>query len=74
MRINFSDTGEGIPKENLEKIFQAFYTTKEKGKGTGLGLSVSHRIIKQHEGTISVESQVGIGTTFSIAIPIRRTV
>ncbi len=74
VRINFSDTGEGIPKENLEKIFQAFYTTKEKGKGTGLGLSVSHRIIKQHEGTISVESQVGIGTTFSIAIPIRRTV
>jgi signal transduction histidine kinase len=74
VRLNFSDTGEGIEPENLAKVFQAFFTTKEKGKGTGLGLSVAHRIIKQHEGTITVESQIGIGTTFSIAIPVRRTV
>ncbi|MGE5314672.1 MAG: ATP-binding protein [Acidobacteriota bacterium] len=74
VRIHFSDTGEGIDPENLPKVFQAFFTTKEKGKGTGLGLSVAHRIIKQHEGSITVESQIGIGTTFSIAIPVRRTV
>lgn len=73
-RLHFSDTGEGIDPENLAKVFQAFFTTKEKGKGTGLGLSVAHRIIKQHEGTITVESQIGIGTTFSIAIPVRRAV
>jgi signal transduction histidine kinase len=74
VRLHFSDTGEGIDPENLAKVFQAFFTTKEKGKGTGLGLSVAHRIVKQHEGTISVESQIGIGTTFSIAIPVRRNV
>ncbi len=74
VRLHFSDTGEGIEAENLAKVFQAFFTTKEKGKGTGLGLSVAHRIVKQHEGSITVESQIGIGTTFSIAIPVRRTV
>jgi PAS domain S-box-containing protein len=66
--IQFQDTGIGIPKEDLPKIFDPFYTTKEKG--TGLGLSVSYNIIKKMNGTLTVESEVGKGTTFTITIPI----
>ncbi|MBW2741406.1 MAG: two-component sensor histidine kinase, partial [Deltaproteobacteria bacterium] len=60
-----SDTGAGIPKENLSKIFDPFFTTKEVGKGTGLGLNVAYNIIEKHKGTIDVESTVGKGTTLS---------
>jgi len=66
--IQFQDTGIGIPKEDLPKIFDPFYTTKEKG--TGLGLSVSYNIIKKMNGTLTVESEVGKGTTFTITIPV----
>ena len=65
--IQFEDTGVGIPKDRQMKIFDPFYTTKEKG--TGLGLAVSYNIIKKMNATISVESEVGKGTTFSITIP-----
>jgi two-component system cell cycle sensor histidine kinase/response regulator CckA len=69
-RIKVSDTGSGIKKEHLEKIFDPFFTTKPEGKGTGLGLSIVHEIIKDHEGTIAVESQEEKGTTFIIDIPV----
>ena len=67
--INISDTGCGIPEEHLGRIFDPFFTTKED-KGTGLGLSVSYGIIESHQGTIEVQSSVGVGTTFSIKLPI----
>jgi len=68
--IRISDTGSGIPEENLKKIFDAFYTTKSAGKGTGLGLSISYKIIQEHKGEIFVESEVGKGTTFTIKLPV----
>jgi len=68
--IVISDTGQGIPKENLSKIFDPFFTSKEVGKGTGLGLNVAYNIIKKHQGTIDVQSEVGKGTTFTVRIPV----
>jgi two-component system NtrC family sensor kinase len=70
VRVVVSDTGKGIPPEKLNRIFEPFYTTKAPGKGTGLGLSLVHRIIKQHGGNIHVDSQVGVGTIFTISLPI----
>ena len=70
--IQISDTGKGMPKENIGKIFDAFFTTKEPGKGTGLGLSISYKIIEEHNGIISVESEVGKGTTFTIKLPVKK--
>lgn len=67
--FSVSDTGMGIPKENLEKIFDPFFTTKLPGKGTGLGLSICHGIIQKLGGAISVSSQPGAGTTFHIRLP-----
>jgi two-component system NtrC family sensor kinase len=67
--IEIRDTGCGIPDENLKRIFDPFFTTKATGKGTGLGLSVSHGIVQQHKGSISVSSRVGEGTAFTIALP-----
>jgi len=72
VEIKISDTGEGIPKENLSKIFDPFFTTRDVGKGTGLGLNVTYNIVKKHKGTIEVESEVGTGTTFIIRIPVGR--
>jgi signal transduction histidine kinase len=69
--VQFEDTGTGIPKEDLNKIFDPFYTTKEKG--TGLGLAVSYNIIKKMNGTLTVESEVGKGTIFTITIPVVKT-
>lgn len=66
---SISDTGIGIPEENLERIFEAFFTTKDVGEGTGLGLSICYNIIKQHRGNIEVESKAGEGTTFKIILP-----
>ncbi len=73
VEINFIDTGVGIPKENLEKVFEPFFTTKPVGKGTGLGMSISYRVIKDHQGTINVESEVGKGTKFTIILPINHS-
>ena len=67
--LEVSDTGMGIPAENLSKIFEPFFTTKEVGKGTGLGLSTVYGIVQEHGGTIEVESTVGKGTTFTIKFP-----
>lgn len=68
--ITVADTGKGIAPEHLARIFDPFFTTKEAGKGTGLGLSISADIIKKHAGTISVESALGVGTTFTLRIPV----
>ncbi len=68
--INVSDQGSGIPEEELENIFDPFFTTKPVGEGTGLGLSVSYGIIEDHGGKISVASELGVGTTFTIVLPI----
>ena len=64
-----SDTGKGIPPQDLGKIFDPFFTTKDVGKGSGLGLSVSHGIIKQHGGRIEVKSEVGQGSHFTVFLP-----
>lgn len=69
-KIEFIDTGSGIPKENLKKIFDPFFTTKAVGKGTGLGMSISYRVINDHHGRIEVESEVGKGTKFTVTLPI----
>lgn len=68
--IKISDTGGGIPEENIKNIFEPFFTTKDVGEGTGLGLSVSQGIIHDHKGEITVESKVGAGTTFIIELPL----
>jgi two-component system NtrC family sensor kinase len=70
VHIEISDTGCGIPEENLSIIFEPFFSTKEEGKGVGLGLSVVYGIIREHQGTIFVDSQLGSGSTFHIRFPI----
>ena len=70
IEIEVADTGHGIRKEHLDRIFDPFFTTKEATHGTGLGLAISFGIIKEHQGTISVESEVGKGTTFTVRLPI----
>jgi two-component system NtrC family sensor kinase len=69
VRIDITDTGAGIPADQINRIFDAFYTTKQEVSGVGLGLSVSYGIIQQHQGTLSVASKEGEGTTFTITLP-----
>lgn len=71
--IEVADTGIGIEPDNLQKIFDPFYTTKPVGQGTGLGLSLSYGIVKKHQGDISVRSEVGMGSTFRVELPVRQT-
>jgi two-component system NtrC family sensor kinase len=70
VEISVHDNGCGIPRANLQRIFDPFFTSKEVGKGTGLGLSVSYGIVKAHGGKISVESTVGEGTVFRVQLPV----
>ena len=71
--VKIADSGKGILPEHLDKIFDPFFSTKPVGKGTGLGLSVSYDIIKQHQGEISVQSEVDHGTTFTLLLPVKPT-
>lgn len=73
IQIALSDSGTGIKEEDLPHIFEPFYTTKKDGKGTGLGLSVVYGIIERHSGSISVDSNPGFGTTFTIMLPRHTT-
>ena len=71
--LEVTDTGTGIATEVLGRVFDPFFTTKEDGKGTGLGLAICKRIVEQHQGTLSIESQVGKGTTVRVSLPVRNT-
>ncbi|MFQ5950190.1 MAG: sensor histidine kinase, partial [Nitrospiria bacterium] len=70
INVLIRDTGAGIPPEHLKKIFDPFFTTKPVGKGTGLGLYISYGVIEKHQGEISVESEVGKGSAFTIRLPL----
>jgi signal transduction histidine kinase len=70
--LQFRDTGKGIPKDCLEKIFDPGFTTKGVGVGTGLGLSISYKIVEEHKGKIDVDSQVGTGTTVTLRLPVNK--
>jgi signal transduction histidine kinase len=70
--VRISDTGTGIKPEHRSRIFDPFFTTKGVGKGTGLGLSIGYAIVKEHDGRIDVQSEVGRGSTFTITLPIGR--
>jgi len=74
IELSITDTGCGIPQENLDKLFDPFFTTKEVGQGTGLGLAVSYGIVERHGGTIRVQSEVGKGSTFTIWLPLEEKV
>ncbi len=71
IRIEVVDTGVGIPERDLQKIFNPFFTTKPVGQGTGLGLSICFGIVKEHEGQIWAESQIGVGTCVVVTLPVR---
>jgi len=68
--IEVADNGKGIPKEVLPKIFDPFFTTKAVGQGTGLGLSICYRIVQAHGGRIDVDSRPGVGTRFTVVLPV----
>lgn len=69
--VSVADTGKGMPEEIARRIFEPFFTTKEAGKGTGLGLSISAEIVRKHGGEISVNSEAGVGTTFTVRLPVK---
>lgn len=70
VRLEFTDTGPGIPAEYLQKVWDPFFTTKPEGKGTGLGLAICRRVVEEHRGSVAIESQPGAGTTIIILLPI----
>ena len=72
IKIEITDTGYGIPEENLSYLFEPFFSSKPGGKGTGLGLSIVYEVIDEHNGSIEVESEVDKGTTFIVKLPIHK--
>ena len=71
LQTSFGDSGHGISEANMARIFDPFFTTKEVGHGTGLGLAISFGLVKEHGGTITVESEEGSGTTFTIELQVQ---
>ena len=71
VRIEISDTGRGIAPEDIAKVFEPYYSTKETG--TGLGLAIVRKVVDEHHGTISVKSKLGEGTTFTITLPTNQS-
>jgi len=71
IKIVIQDTGCGIPEENLVKIHEPFFSTKQGKKGTGLGLSITYGLVKKLDGTISVQSTKDVGTAFTIVLPVK---
>lgn len=69
LKLSICDTGAGIPRENLGQIFDTFFTTKKHG--TGLGLAITRRVVDEHHGRIEVHSEVGLGSTFTISLPVK---
>lgn len=74
LKLQVADTGTGIPEDLLHKIFEPFFTTKDTGKGTGLGLAAVYGAVKNHNGEITIDSEVGTGTTFTVLLPVVETV
>jgi signal transduction histidine kinase len=70
LQMIVADTGRGIPQEHLRAIFEPFFSTKDEVKGVGLGLPISHGIVQHHHGTIDVQSEVGVGSTFTVTLPL----
>jgi two-component system NtrC family sensor kinase len=70
VEIAIADSGCGIAEANLQRIFDPFFTSKDVGRGTGLGLSVSHGVVEAHGGLIEVDSEVGVGSTFRVYLPL----
>jgi two-component system NtrC family sensor kinase len=68
--VSVADTGRGMSPEVRSRVFEPFFTTKDVGQGTGLGLSISYDIVRKHGGSLAVESEVGLGTTFVMRLPI----
>ena len=73
VRFDIGDTGVGMKPEAIEHIFEPFFTTKSVGRGTGLGLAVAYSIVKRHGGQIEVKSEIGMGTVFTVLLPVART-
>ena len=73
VEVAIADTGVGIEQENLERIFQPFFTSKPPGQGTGLGLSLSYSIVHKHQGRIEVKSRRGEGSTFTVCLPMKQS-
>ena len=72
LKVYVKDQGSGIKEEDKDKVFNPFFTTKKRGEGTGLGLDICHKIIEKHHGTITFDSELGIGTTFNVYLPLKR--
>ncbi len=70
--VQIQDTGPGIPKEHLSKVFDPFFTTRDPGKGTGLGLNIVHRLVESYGGNLHIESKVGQGTTLEVSLPLNK--
>jgi signal transduction histidine kinase len=73
VRFDIRDTGTGIDPETLEHIFEPFFTTKDPGQGTGLGLAVVYSIVKRHGGRVEAKSEIGVGTVFTVRLPVAET-
>jgi signal transduction histidine kinase len=68
--VEVTDTGVGITPEDIPRVLEPFFTTKEEGKGTGLGLAICRRVVQEHQGTLALTSTMGVGTTVRIVLPV----